>query len=327
MAILVVVLVAGLSAISLARLDVAGRELQDTDGYMRVSRVIDLVTGENGWFDGSVHWSNTPFGHSMHWTRPLDALLVALAAPLAPFSGWHDAVYWAGLASGPLLHLALAFAHILGGPFADASDELRRVWLDHVSESQPMWDTDAPVTVVAFRLGAAIAAIVVVVVLVRRERGSRRAPGWWFVAVWLMVTTVVALRSTRFALYPEATAAERASGDNGSARPASVLAHIDLGPELHARTGVDIVATPHHRDVDGILDARRIMRSDPDTARSLIDERSVDIILICPERDRLYLAPVPAGSLADRLLTEHPPEWLRAVPEHSDVADLYEVLR
>lgn len=94
-------------AIGLPGIKTGARELVDTDGYMRFARILDLVEGRNGWFDGSVHWSNSPFGHSMHWTRPLDAIIVALAAPIAPFIGWRDATYWAGLLSGPLLHVAL----------------------------------------------------------------------------------------------------------------------------------------------------------------------------------------------------------------------------
>ncbi|MFM8482923.1 MAG: hypothetical protein ACKOBT_06210, partial [Actinomycetota bacterium] len=91
----------------LTQIDIARRELIDTDGYMRYARIMDLLEGRNGWFDGWIHWSNSPFGHSMHWTRPLDALVIGLAAPMAPFIGWAEAVYWAGIASGPLILLAL----------------------------------------------------------------------------------------------------------------------------------------------------------------------------------------------------------------------------
>lgn len=88
-------------------LDIGSRVLIDTDGHMRYNRVIELVTGLNGWWDGWAHRANAPFGHSMHWTRPFDALLVTLAAPLAAVSGWSDGLYFASLLVGPLLHLAL----------------------------------------------------------------------------------------------------------------------------------------------------------------------------------------------------------------------------
>ncbi|MFM1752892.1 MAG: hypothetical protein RL119_1854, partial [Actinomycetota bacterium] len=63
-------------ALGLSGLDIGARELVDTDGYMRYARILDLVQRRNGWFDGWIHWSNSPFGHSMHWTRPLDALIL-----------------------------------------------------------------------------------------------------------------------------------------------------------------------------------------------------------------------------------------------------------
>ena len=80
------VLLAGLVALvavsSFLALDVAGRDLVDTDGYMRFERVSDLMEGESAWFEGDAPRSNAPFGHTMHWTRPLDALAVAAATPL-----------------------------------------------------------------------------------------------------------------------------------------------------------------------------------------------------------------------------------------------------
>lgn len=91
-------------------LDIGSRELIDTDGHMRYNRVMELVTGLNGWWDGWAHRANAPFGHSMHWTRPLDALLIALASPVAAVFGWADGLYFASLIVGPLFHLGLGVA-------------------------------------------------------------------------------------------------------------------------------------------------------------------------------------------------------------------------
>ena len=84
-------------------------ELADGDGYLRLVRVLDLVSS-GGWFDPAVSRANAPFGFALHWTRPLDVLLIALALPLAPFLGFAAALYWAGALVGPLLHLATAAA-------------------------------------------------------------------------------------------------------------------------------------------------------------------------------------------------------------------------
>jgi len=84
----------------------------DTDGYMRMTRVVELRTGEVGWFDSIAPRSNAPFGHSMHWTRPLDVVVLALAAPVDLFMPTADAVYAAGVAVGPLLFAATSAAAV-----------------------------------------------------------------------------------------------------------------------------------------------------------------------------------------------------------------------
>jgi len=91
-------------------LDIGSRMLIDTDGHMRYNRVLELATGLNGWWDGWAHRANAPFGHSMHWTRPLDALLIALSSPVSIFTSWEEGLYFAALVVGPLLHLVLGLA-------------------------------------------------------------------------------------------------------------------------------------------------------------------------------------------------------------------------
>lgn len=82
-------------------------QLLTADDQMRIARVLDLVQGRNGWFDNDLHWSNTPFGTSLHWTRPLDALVILLAAPFALFVAWNEAVRIGGFVSSPVLYAAL----------------------------------------------------------------------------------------------------------------------------------------------------------------------------------------------------------------------------
>jgi len=101
----------------LTRIDVLEKKLIYTDGLVRYSRILDLLQGRNGWFDGWIHWSNSPLGHSMHWTRPFDVLTIVLSAPLASFIGWEDAVYWIAIASGPLLHVGLILVVYWVGKF------------------------------------------------------------------------------------------------------------------------------------------------------------------------------------------------------------------
>jgi len=81
--------------------------LADTDAYTRLVRVMDLhATGD--WFDSRLPRVDPPAGHVQHWTRPLDALLLAGADALEPVLGFHAALHlWGVLVSPVFLALAL----------------------------------------------------------------------------------------------------------------------------------------------------------------------------------------------------------------------------
>lgn len=96
--------------VSLPSLDLATRELRDTDGYMRMVRVTELRDGTVGWFESIESRSNAPYGHSMHWTRPLDVLVLALASVPDLWTSSDEALYAAGTVVSPLLLGATAVA-------------------------------------------------------------------------------------------------------------------------------------------------------------------------------------------------------------------------
>ena len=79
--------------------------LPDTDSYMRLIRVEALYMG-GGWYDHLVAAFNAPFMGDLHWTRPLDILIILLAAPLDLFLETKQAIFWAGALVCPLLLLA-----------------------------------------------------------------------------------------------------------------------------------------------------------------------------------------------------------------------------
>jgi len=90
---------------------VSGGGLADGDSYTRLVRIERLIeTG--GWFDNTIPRANAPFGTSVHWTRPFDAALVALAAPMMPVLGIKGALYWAGVVISPLMHLLAALTMV-----------------------------------------------------------------------------------------------------------------------------------------------------------------------------------------------------------------------
>ena len=108
--------------------------LYGPDAYMRLVRVIDLA--ESGrWFDAVSVRSNAPFGEELHWTRPLDVLLLAGAAPLIPFLGLRAALHWWGVLISPVLQFAaLAALFWAGQPLFDRRG---RIYLGVIFLCQP----------------------------------------------------------------------------------------------------------------------------------------------------------------------------------------------
>lgn len=81
--------------------------LVDIDGYTRLLRVRTLhETGQ--WQQPVELRANAPFGVTSHWTRPLDALLLAGARALAPALGFERALFWWGVVLSPLLYVLAA---------------------------------------------------------------------------------------------------------------------------------------------------------------------------------------------------------------------------
>jgi hypothetical protein len=86
--------------------------LVDPDSYMRLERILQGIA--QGHLVNTVARDDSGAGVMVEWSRLLDLLLWAMAAPLAVFLGWRQALFAAGAVLGPLgvgaLGLALAFA-------------------------------------------------------------------------------------------------------------------------------------------------------------------------------------------------------------------------
>jgi hypothetical protein len=108
--------------------------LWGTDGYMRLVRVEALAT-TGDWFNSTINQANTPYGDTLHWTRPMDLLLLAGAAPLIPVLGLKEGLYWWGVVVSPVLHWVTLFALFWAAkPLFPASG---LVYLGIVSLTQP----------------------------------------------------------------------------------------------------------------------------------------------------------------------------------------------
>ena len=79
-------------------------ELLDTDSYTRLNRV--LFVHEQGHWNNSIYpRSNAPFGESIHWTKPMDILLLAGGALLALIMPFSAGLHVWGVVISPLLHV------------------------------------------------------------------------------------------------------------------------------------------------------------------------------------------------------------------------------
>ncbi|MBT6221326.1 MAG: hypothetical protein HOJ67_08425 [Rhodospirillaceae bacterium] len=89
--------------------------LADEDSYMRMVRVEEtLRTGD--WFATHFPRANPPVGETTHWTRPLDFLLIAGAAPLLPFMDTHQALF----ISAPIIIFLLGVLAVVAFVWASA---------------------------------------------------------------------------------------------------------------------------------------------------------------------------------------------------------------
>ncbi|TFH42821.1 MAG: hypothetical protein E4H01_12900, partial [Lysobacterales bacterium] len=76
--------------------------LVDTDDYLCLVRVEHLwQTG--AWFDSVIPRIDPPTGLALHWTRPMDVLLMAGALLATPLVGFRSALFWWGSLVSPVL--------------------------------------------------------------------------------------------------------------------------------------------------------------------------------------------------------------------------------
>ncbi|PKN52998.1 MAG: hypothetical protein CVU55_03400 [Deltaproteobacteria bacterium HGW-Deltaproteobacteria-13] len=118
--------------------------------------------------------------------------------------------------------------------------------------------------------------------------------------------------------------------NDGSATKHRILAFVFYGPEILYRTDYEVIATPHHRNAQGILDTYRIMTAASDEkAYALIHRRGIDMILVTKDPgEREYYSSAPQGSIFyDHLKEESYPAWLRPVELPPILSTSYRLFR
>ena len=153
------------------------------------------------------------------------------------------------------------------------------------------------------------------------------------VVLLLLVTAVVNLVSTR----PEQAAEARASkepcllpsafADLAALPPERVITPIDLGAHLLLYTPHEVVAAPYHRNEQGVRDAFRFFNDPIATARAIVGERGIGLVVLCPEMAELRGIP---GHAEDSFVSLYArgdlPTWLDNVSLPGATLQVFAVL-
>lgn len=98
--------------------------------------------------------------------------------------------------------------------------------------------------------------------------------------------------------------------------PKRIMAPIDLGAHIMLYTPHEVVAAPYHRNQEGVRDAFRFLNEPIDYARSLLAERGIGLVVICPGMPELAGLPSQApDSFVNLFWQDNLPDWLENMSE------------
>ena len=118
--------------------------------------------------------------------------------------------------------------------------------------------------------------------------------------------------------------------DNNLPASAVILIDMDYGPEVLYRTPHQVIATPYHRNDDGILFNHRVMTAaNAGQAYSVISERQVDLVVLTPKSSEkvIYGAGENPGIFYNQLLDGQIPEWLVPVQTTEQIQEWFVIFR
>lgn len=149
-------------------------------------------------------------------------------------------------------------------------------------------------------------------------------------ALWWLPVTVAATSTMQGGGTPRCAVDDALRQLDLLPETSTVMASVNIGPEILVRTPHDVLSIPNHRPQPGYTATYRAMSTtDADRARRIIDGSSVDAVLVCDDVvERGFYSADPAA-LHARLVRGDPPTWLRAVSAagRSPRYLLYEVVR
>ncbi len=122
--------------------------------------------------------------------------------------------------------------------------------------------------------------------------------------------------------HPVLTALNDPAGLGAEAR--TIAAPIDLGPAVLLLTQHRVLAAPYHRNIQGLIDNRRIFAGTEDAALATVRARNVEAILFCRKFVPVTTQADQPAFLNERLSAGRPPWWLAPMTRNEDVG-LYRV--
>lgn len=149
----------------------------------------------------------------------------------------------------------------------------------------------------------------------------------------LLVTAVVNVVPGRPQQMAEARASKEpcllpsAFADLAALPPERVMTPIDLGAHLLLYTPHEVVAAPYHRNQQGVRDTYRFINDPIATARAILDERGIGLVVLCPAMAELEGLPSRApDSFANLYAQGKLPPWLKDVTLPGAVLQVFAVL-
>lgn len=107
---------------------------------------------------------------------------------------------------------------------------------------------------------------------------------------------------------------------NSLAAPSNIMAPFNLGTLILLNSDHHIIASSHHRNETAMRDQISAMIGKPDDAIAIIKKRKIDYIVTCPlTQEWGNYQSKHKGSLADVILQNKPPIWLKAVEHDGDL--------
>ncbi|RXV60933.1 hypothetical protein DWB64_09945 [Fusibacter sp. A1] len=104
----------------------------------------------------------------------------------------------------------------------------------------------------------------------------------------------------------------------------TILSFLDFSPEILYRTRLNVIATPYHRNDEGILYAYGMLSSTTQLERdTLLEQRSVDFLLIVQDSNEKYFYQNDqnARTLYQDLLDDKIPDWLSPIPLPNELGE------